>query len=227
MVDEMVESSPRMLRSNPVAREERAPGAVSRTPMTCHLEQTGGFDETAVVNRARNGDFPAFTELVERYEASVFQLTRHFTRSQEDAEEILQGTFLEAHGALGELRGDSEFRPWLIRIAVRQALMRLRARRKDRDVGPDGPPLERNREVPDRALESLHPVLRAVFVLRDMEGIRTEDTAAMVRLPVHAVRRRLLRARMQLRERLSPYLKRESSEAQAGRTQFRQPGLSC
>jgi RNA polymerase sigma-70 factor (ECF subfamily) len=196
------------------------------------LEQTGGFDETAVMDRARNGDFRAFTELVERHEASILRLTHHFTRSQGDAEEVLQGTFLEAYENLGELRGDSEFRPWLIRIAVRQALMRPGSRNKDRavsldetfDVGEET--VTREGEIPDRALESLRPVLRAVFVLRDMEGICTEDTAAMLHLPVQAVRRRLLRARMQLRERLSPYFKRKSSEAQAGQTQFRPPALS-
>jgi RNA polymerase sigma-70 factor (ECF subfamily) len=249
MVDEMVEPSPAMVRSNTDAQEKWTPGALSRAPMTRPFEQTGGVDETAVVDRARNGDFRAFTELVERYEASILRLTRHFTRSQWDAEEALQGTFLEAYENLGELRGSSEFRPWLIRIAVRQALMRPRAQNKDRAVSLDELfdveeetvtretviwkdipesicSLEENREIPDRALESLRPVLRAVFILRDMEGIRTEDTAAMLHLPVQAVRRRLLRARMQLRERLSPYFKRDTSEARAGQTQFRPPALS-
>jgi RNA polymerase sigma-70 factor (ECF subfamily) len=180
--------------------------------MTHPLEQTGGFDETAVVDRARNGDFRAFAELVERYEAGILQLTRHFTGSQRDAEEALQGTFIEAYEDLGELRGDSEFRSWLIRIAVRRARMRPGARKKDRAARLDEPfdaeaeIVTREGGIPDRALESLHPALRAVFVLRDMEGIRTEDTAAMLNLPVRAVRRRLLRARMQLREKLSPAL---------------------
>lgn len=249
MVDEMVEPSPAMVRSNTGAQENWTPGAVSRVPMTRPFGQTGGFNETAVVDRARDGDFRAFTELVERYEASIFRLTRHFTRSQGDAEEVLQGTFLEAYENLGELRDGSEFRPWLICIAVRQALMRPDERKKDMAVSLDGPfgveeetatreaviwedipeqvfSLEKNREIPDRALESLRPVLRAVFALRDVEGIRTEDTAAMLHMPVQAVRRRLLRARMQLRERLSPYFNRESSETQAGQTQFRPPALA-
>jgi RNA polymerase sigma-70 factor (ECF subfamily) len=162
---------------------------------------------------------------------------------------VLQGTFIEAYEDLGELRGDFEFRPWLIRIAVRQALMRPRAQNKDRTVSLDEPfdveeetvpreamiwedipesicSLKKNREILDRALESLRPVLRAAFALRDMEGICTEDTAAMLHLPVRAVRHRLLRARMQLRERLSPYFKRKSSEAQAEQTQFRPPALA-
>ena len=245
----MVELSPAMVRSDTCAQEKWTPGAVSRVPMTRPLEQTGGFDETAVVDRARNGDFRAFAELVERYEASIFRLTRHFTRSQGDAEEVLQGTFLEAYENLGELQDGSEFRPWLICIAVRQALMRSDERTKDMAVSLDEPfeveeetatgeaviwedisesvcSPEKNREIPDRALENLRPVLRAVFALRDMEGIRTEDTAAMLDMPVQAVRRRLLRARMQLRESLSPYFKRKSSEAQAGQTQFRPPALS-
>jgi RNA polymerase sigma-70 factor (ECF subfamily) len=207
--------------------------------MTRPLEQTDGFDETAVVDRARNGDFRAFAELVERYEAGILRLTRHLTQSQEEAEEVLQGTFLEAYEALGELRGNSEFRPWLIRIAVRQALTIPRAQEKDRavsvgdpiDVWQDVPEsagsLKENREILDRALESLRPVLRAVFVLRDVEGIRTDDTAAMLHLPVQAVRHRLLRARMQLRERLRPYFERESPEAQAGQPRFHSLALSC
>lgn len=180
------------------------------------MEQTCGFDETVVVDRARQGDFCAFAELVERYEASVFRLARHFTRSQGDAEEVLQRAFLEAYEGLGELPGEAEFHPWLIRIVVSQALMRPRPRKKDRAVSPDTPFEVKNREILDRALESLRPVLRAVFVLRDMEGIRTEDTAAMLRLPVPVVRRRLLRARMQLRVRLSPYFNGKPPEAEAG-----------
>jgi len=195
------------------------------------LEQTGGFDETAVVDRARHGDFRAFTELVERYAATVLRLTRHFTGSQGEAEEVLQGTFLKAYEELSELRSNCEFRPWLIRIAVRQALTRPGAPRKDRAAWLDEPGEVEGetatQALPDRALESLHPDLRAVFVLRDMEGIRTEDTAAMLQLTVQAVRRRLLWARMQLRERLSPYLMRESSETRAGQTQFRPPAFSC
>jgi RNA polymerase sigma-70 factor (ECF subfamily) len=199
--------------------------------MTSPLERTGSFDETAVVDRARNGDFRAFTELVERYAATVLRLTRHITGSQGEAEEALQGTFLEAYEELSELRGNCEFRPWLIRIAARQALTRPGAPRKDRAASLDEPfEVEGailTQDIPDRALESLHPGLRAVFVLRDMEGIRTEDTAAILHLPVQEVRRLLLWARMQLRERLSPYFMGESSETRAGQTQFRPPAFSC
>jgi RNA polymerase sigma-70 factor (ECF subfamily) len=169
------------------------------------MEQTRGFDETVVVDRARHGDFRAFAELVERYEAGVFRLARHLTRSQGDAEEVLQRTFLEAYEGLGELPGGSEFHPWLIRIVVSQALMRPRPRKEDRAVSPDKPFEVKNGKIPDRALGSLRPVLRAVFVLRDMEGMCVEDTAAMLHMPARAVQRRLLRARLQLRERLIPY----------------------
>ena len=186
LVAEMVETSPAMAKGNMGTQDKRAPGAVSRTPIARPLGQTDGFDETAVVDRARNGDFRAFSELVERNGASVFQLTRHLTRNQEDAEEVLQGTFLEAYENLGELRGNSGFRPWLVRIAVRRALMRPGARRK----GPGclaGRAFEAEEKAATREardsrtahLESLRPVLRAVFLLRDMEGIRTEDTAAV------------------------------------------------
>ncbi len=101
------------------------------------VSQANPFDESAVVARARTGDALAFTELVNKYENSIFRLARHITQSAEDAEDVLQETFLKAYEHLDEFQGHSKFYTWLVRIAVNQSLMKLRKRRTDKSVSLD------------------------------------------------------------------------------------------
>ena len=181
----------------------------------------------------RNGESCACAELVDRYGASIFRLARHCTRSQGDAEELLQGTFLEACAELDCLRDAARPRPWLIRIAVRRARDMNPAVWTDDPVGAEREasdsetarwadlplttgPWSENRENLDRALNSLRPILRVAFVLRDMEGLSTGEIAAMLDLPERMVRRLLMLARLQLREGLIPYLGANSPEALPG-----------
>ena len=95
------------------------------------------FNETPLVTRARKGDLGAFTQLVEKYEGKIFRLARHITNSQEDAEDVLQETFLKAYEHLGEFQGNSKFYTWIVRIAVNESLMKLRKRKSDRSVSLD------------------------------------------------------------------------------------------
>src|SRR5512142_2963827 len=101
------------------------------------LGQASSFDESALVARARQGGVEAFTELVNRYERNIFRLARHITQNPEDAEDVLQETFLKAYEHLDEFQGHSKFYTWLVRIAVNQALMKLRRRKTDRSVSLD------------------------------------------------------------------------------------------
>jgi len=191
-----------------------------------------GFDESALVAQAKAGDQNAFTELVNRYERKIYRLAKNITRNDEDAEDVLQDAFLKAYTHLDNFKGDSKFYTWIVRIAVNEALMRLRKRKTDRSVPLDEPvdlgeetvqreiavwednpeqqySQEEWRKILDEAVESLKPDFRTVFVLRDIEELSTEETAETLGISVPAVKSRLLRARLALRERLTRQFKRK------------------
>src|SRR5438270_6940788 len=185
--------------------------------------QTPIPDETEVLSLAREGDVKAFSELVRRYEGKIFRLAQHITGNREDAEDVLQETFLKSYEHLDQFQGNSKFYTWIVRIAVNQALMKLRKRKTDKtvsideniDTGEDtivreiaawveDPEQRFSREelgeILESAIQSLEPPYRSVFVLRDIEDLSTEETAEALGLSVPAVQSRLLRARLQLRE---------------------------
>src|SRR5439155_10589436 len=97
------------------------------------------FDESALVAKARAGDAQAFTELVNRYERKIFRLAKHITQNDEDAEDVLQETFLKAYSHLDTFQGQSKFYTWIVRIAVNEALMKLRKRKSSKTVSLDEP----------------------------------------------------------------------------------------
>lgn len=193
-------------------------------------------DEAAIVAQARTGDATAFAELLRRYERKIFRLALHITQNREDAEDVLQETFLKAYQHLDQFQGQSKFYTWIVRIAVNQALMKLRKRKSDRSVSLDetidtgedtvareiaawdeNPEQQYGREelnqILTSAVDGLTPIYRAVFVLRDVDGLSTEETAEALELSVPAVKSRLLRARLQLRDKLTRYFKRKGDDA--------------
>jgi RNA polymerase sigma-70 factor (ECF subfamily) len=195
-----------------------------------------GIDESVLVAQAKEGDTRAFGELVRRYEGKIFRLAQHVTQNREDAEDVLQETFMKSYEHLDQFKGDSKFYTWIVRIAVNQALMKLRRRKTDKSVSLDEQidtgedtvvreiaawgedPEERfSREelgdILDTAVQSLEPPYRSVFVLRDIEEMSTEETAEALGLSVPAVKSRLLRARLQLREKLTRFFKRKGDDA--------------
>ncbi|HSM76827.1 MAG TPA: sigma-70 family RNA polymerase sigma factor, partial [Bryobacteraceae bacterium] len=101
--------------------------------------ETGTFDESALVAKAREGDAEAFNGLVNQYERKIFRLAKHITQSDEDAEDVLQEAFLKAYEHLPDFQGQSKFYTWIVRIAVNEALMKLRKRKSDRTVPLDEP----------------------------------------------------------------------------------------
>src|SRR5450432_4503846 len=188
-------------------------------------------DELALVASGKAGDVTAFEELVRRYDRNVFRIAQHITQNREDAEDVVQDAFIKAYTNLKQFQGQSKFYTWLVRIAVNEALMKLRRRRPERMVSLDedvkteddsvprevadwAPNPEQNyyqaelREILDKTINGLPASFRTVFVLRDVEGLSTEETAAALELSVPAVKSRLLRARLQLRERLNKYFQR-------------------
>ena len=194
------------------------------------------IEESTLLARTREGDPRAFTALVRRYEGKIFRLAQHITQNREDAEDVLQETFLKAYEHLDQFQGNSKFYTWIVRIAVNQALMKLRKRRSDKtvsidetiDTGEDtvareiaawdpSPEEQYSREelqaILTAAIDSLAPPYRAVFVLRDMEELSTEETAEALDLSIPAVKSRLLRARLQLRDKLTRYFRRKGDTA--------------
>jgi RNA polymerase sigma-70 factor, ECF subfamily len=192
-------------------------------------------EEQALVDRARAGDASAFTELVDKYERKIFRLAKHITQNDEDAEDVLQESFMKAYSNLDSFQGQSKFYTWLVRIAVNEALMKLRKRKSDRTVSLDEPheteedtvtreiavweddpeqkySREELRSILERAVESLKPAFRTVFVLRDIEEMSTEETAEALGISIPAVKSRLLRARLQLRERLTRVFRRKGDD---------------
>jgi RNA polymerase sigma-70 factor (ECF subfamily) len=187
-------------------------------------------DEMTLVRAAKQGDVSAFEELVRRYDRNVFRIANHITHNAEDAEDVVQEAFLKAYQNLNRFQEQSKFYTWLVRIAVNEALMKLRRRRSDKTVSMDqdieteedtipreiadwSPNPEQQfkqeelKEILQKTIQGLPQSFRTVFVLRDVEGLSTEETAEALDLSVPAVKSRLLRARLQLRERLNKYFK--------------------
>src|SRR6202049_2813091 len=97
------------------------------------------IDETDQIEKARGGDARAFSDLIGKYERKIFRLAQHITQNREDAEDVLQETFLKAYKHLPEFEGHSKFYTWIVRIAVNEALMKLRKRKWDKTVWLDEP----------------------------------------------------------------------------------------
>ena len=205
------------------------------TPSAIPIPDDSGFDESVDLARARGGDGAAFGRLVEHYERKIYRLAKRITQNDEDAEDVLQETFLKAYEHLEGFKGDSKFYTWIVRIAVNEALMKLRKRKGDRFVSLDEPietgEEEVKREVAvwegnpeqqysqeelqhilDEAVETLKPDFRTVFMLRDIEEMSTEETAEALGISVPAVKSRLLRARLALREKLTRQFKRKGED---------------
>src|ERR1022692_3672520 len=105
--------------------------------MAMPVSSQAGVDESILVAQSRQGDTVAFGELVRRYEAKIFRLALHVTQSREDAEDVLQETFMKAYEHLDQFQRYSKFYTWIVRIAVNQALMKLRRRKTDKSVSID------------------------------------------------------------------------------------------
>lgn len=184
-------------------------------------------DDQDLVHASKNGDVAAFEQLVKRYDRKLLRIAQSVTHNREDSQDAVQEAFCKAFQNLGQFREDSKFSTWLIRITLNQSLMKLRKQRTIKEMSLDDDvqsedklPTEVTdwspnpeqlysaselREILSRALKELQPALRAAFVLRDIEGLSTDQTAEVLNVSQSAVKARLLRARLRLRERLTTY----------------------
>lgn len=203
------------------------------SPSTAETQPAAPPPDAELVRRAQAGDLAAFEELVTRHERQVFTLARRLVQDEHEAEDVTQQAFLSALEHLNGFRGEASFGTWLYRIATHAALKVLRKRQgldtvsleAATDEPADGEPvphpeyiadwrqspaelIHRNeiRRLLDAALAELDEKHRLVFLLRDVEGLSVRETAEALGLSEANVKVRLLRARLQLRERLTQAL---------------------
>jgi RNA polymerase sigma-70 factor (ECF subfamily) len=205
-----------------------------------YSEQYG--QQTFSLDALRAGDRAEFARLVEAYSGLIYRLALKMLEHTEDAEDVLQETFIKAYRGLPSFDGRASLSTWLYRIATNESLMALR-RRKNAPVSlsvgetwdgeeeqepeqiidwccmPEDELLSSEARVYlDQAIDTLTPSLRVVFLLRDIEGLSTEETGEVLGLSTAAVKTRLSRARLRLREQLTNYFGSRSPQA------ARQPG---
>jgi len=219
------------------AKEENRKGVLvqmihATETTTGPVPSTGAFapwDEGDVVARAKTRSENAFEQFVEHYERRAFRLAWKITSNHEDAEDVVQNAFVKAFQNLPDFRGDSRFYTWLVRITINEALMKIRGRRsnevsmdesqqaddtsvpleiKDQAANPEQRYLQHEvQRILAASINELEPPYRAVFQLRDVEGLSTEQTAQALDLTSSAVKTRLQRARIKLRESLNGYFR--------------------
>ncbi len=181
-----------------------------------------------LVRKVQAGDAESFSVLADRWADRAYTLALGMVKNAADAEDVVQESFLNAYRALPRFKHGSLFGTWLFRIITNSALVRLR--KSAREVFIEGPedddghrvpeglidwtdtPLEdlinrETRQMMDRAVKTLPLDQRTVFVLRDIDGMRAADVADILHLSVPAVKSRLHRARVQLRDQLEPYFR--------------------
>jgi RNA polymerase sigma-70 factor (ECF subfamily) len=203
-----------------------APVTFSHRPASNPME--GKSSDSALLDRIRAGEKSACAECITAHSDEVYRLALRLMKNEADAEEVTQETFLSAFRGIGNFDGRSDLRTWLYRIAYNAAMMRLRrpapetvsvdeaADPQDGGIVPQALLEWRNlpeeelekaevREELERAVRDLPEKLRAVFVLRELENVSTEDAAAALGISVDVVKTRLHRARLRLRESLAGY----------------------
>lgn len=181
------------------------------------------MDEEKIIEEAKSGDKKAMAELVKAYEKTIYNFAFKICRNPDKAEDIMQETFFSMIKSLKQFDGKSKLSTWLYRIVVNHCLMEGRKKRHDfvsiddDDNGLydstytadwDNIPVNsiENKElrtILDKAIEKLAPDYRAVFLLRDVEGLSTEETGKVTELSVPAVKSRLHRARAFLRNEIN------------------------
>ncbi|MFZ1081762.1 MAG: sigma-70 family RNA polymerase sigma factor [Candidatus Kryptoniota bacterium] len=184
-------------------------------------------DNLELIRRAKSGDKKAFGKLIKEYEKTVYSFAFKICRDKEKAEEAMQETFINAYRGLKTFSGNSKFSTWLYRIVTNNCLMMHRKKSHEpivsledtdlfRDTGelqvphwgetPQDAILSKElKEILDKAIQKLPLEYRIVFVMRDIEGLSTEEVGKSLKLSIPAIKSRLHRARLFLRNELNPY----------------------
>lgn len=191
-----------------------------------------------LVRKSQQGNYLSFEELVKKYEQKIYNLAYRIMGNKEDASDVLQETFLQALRKLPSFKGKAKFSTWLYRIAVNSCLMRKRKQKKMEIVSLDVPILTKkedeikrdlgddwsksplatleNEEVKKtlfNAIDSLPEEYRTVFLLRGLDGLSNQEVAKVLKISLPAVKSRLHRARLFLRDKISQYFREYGSRA--------------
>ena len=199
------------------------------------MEKLTDLDDLVLIDRFTNGCSHSYETLIARYETKVHNLALRLTRNAEDAEEVLQDVFLTVFRKIDGFQGKAKFSSWLYRITVNAAFMKLRKRKQDRTVSfEDMLPNLQNRAISNKtafgasadyqainkeirhfleqAISRLPEEYRAVFVLRDIDGLSNKEVGEILGLSIPAVKSRLHRSRLMLRKKLKRFYEDYSDE---------------
>ena len=187
-----------------------------------------GTSEKEILNHAKKGDRTAQAKIVQKYKRMIYNLGLRLLGNQDEAECILQETFLKVLESLSQFKGDSQLSTWIYRIATNQALMRLRNRKKQYVSFPlddeielkdythlrqsfTANPLENllNSELKEKmnaSIELLPLKYKSVFILKDVEGLSLKEIGEILGMSIPAVKSNLHRARLFLRDKLTEYI---------------------
>jgi RNA polymerase sigma-70 factor, ECF subfamily len=190
--------------------------------------------DTELLERLKSGDEGALADLADAYSSKIYQLAFRYLRNKEDAEEITQDVLFKVYRKVGAFRGDSALSSWIYRITFNAAMSRLRTARYQRSQDEDrqAPPNERDTatgasrsfDVADwsdladervlrsqlrrrvfRAILALPAIYRAPVMLRDIQGMSTEEASALLRVKDQTLKSRLHRGRLILRKQLADF----------------------
>ncbi len=180
------------------------------------VQNEPGSDET-IIARVLAGDLASFEAIMRKYNQRLFRAARAIVRDDAEAEDIVQEAYLRAYAHLGQFRGTAKFVTWLTRIAINEALARVRSRQRDVELTGAAVTLRPTAHVEtpevraqsqeircamEAAVARLPEAFRSVFVLRQVEGLSTEETAECLEIPVETVKTRLYRSRQRLQRDL-------------------------
>lgn len=199
-------------------------------PIAQELVRNPSLDDGEVVRRVLAGEVALFEVLLRRHDPRVYRTVRAILRDEDDAEDAMQGAWVRAYQHLGEWAGNSAFSTWLVRIAVNEALGRLRKKSRlvpvedesDEEGGIMDPRAENPEEraaahetirLLERAVDALPVPYRTVYVMREIEQLSTAETGEALGLTEEAVKVRLHRARAMLRESLGEAIDRAAPDA--------------
>lgn len=198
-----------------------------------NLTQSSPLSDEEVVERVREGDTALYEVLMRRYNQRLFRIARAILRDNDEAEDVVQDTYVRAYTSLHQFAGKAKFSTWLAKIAVHEALARSRKRKRIEDVpagadqesggmetmkssdpDPEQQTLRQEaRSLLEQAVDRLPGIYRSVFVFREIEDLSTAETANCLDLTEEAVKVRLLRARQTLRQELYSLAGATSSQA--------------
>ena len=192
-------------------------------------ERVQNGPEAELIARVRAGEHEAFYDLVRPHERGIYMAALSIVQNDADAEEVVQEAILKAFKAIGRFRGEAKFSTWIIQIIMNEARLKLRKARRHLYDSLDAPGqgeeegnyIPRDfadwREIPSEALESarlrhalkkaldsLGPKYRQVIILRDVEHLSIAEAATLIGITESAVKTRLLRARLMMRDALAP-----------------------